>query len=83
MPCVPLCELPLFAWIIQRPRITSYNVCYTKLLRNNWAYLWYSIADRRGVKAAQTKKESVASKLQPVEIEQADRQVQSILGGGR
>jgi len=47
---------------------------------NNWAYMWYSIAERRGVSKATPKKEAVASKLQAVEIDQADRQAQALAG---
>jgi serine/threonine protein kinase len=48
---------------------------------NNWAYTWYSIADRRGVAAAKPKKDAVARKLQPMEITQADRLVEGLVGG--
>jgi hypothetical protein len=48
---------------------------------NNWAYLWYSVADRRGAAGARAKKEAVAARLQPKEIEQADRQVRGLVEG--
>ncbi|MCG6952833.1 MAG: protein kinase [Betaproteobacteria bacterium] len=50
---------------------------------NNWAYLWYSVAERRGVQAAKSKKETAMSKLQPAEIEQIDRQVQALVGSAK
>lgn len=50
---------------------------------NNWAYLWYSVAERRGVPAAKPKKEATMSKLQPAEIEQIDRQVQALVGSAK
>ncbi|MGW8270933.1 MAG: protein kinase domain-containing protein [Burkholderiales bacterium] len=50
---------------------------------NNWAYLWYSVAERRGVQAARPKKAATMSKLQPAEIEQIDRQVQALVGSAK
>jgi len=50
---------------------------------NNWAYLWYSVAERRGVQAAKPKKAATMSKLQPAEIEQIDRQVQALVGSAK
>jgi hypothetical protein len=46
---------------------------------NNWAYLWYSVAERRGAAGARAKRDAVAAKLQPKEIEQADRQVRGLV----
>jgi translation initiation factor IF-2 len=40
---------------------------------NNWAYSWYAVAERRGLGAAKSRKEAVASKLQPRERQQAER----------
>jgi len=45
---------------------------------NNWAYLWYSVAERRGAAGAKPKKDAVATKLQPKEIEQLERQVRGV-----
>jgi hypothetical protein len=50
---------------------------------NNWAYLWYSVAERRGAAGAKPKKDAVASRLQPKEIEQLDRQVRGIVEAGK
>jgi len=44
---------------------------------NNWAYAWYSVAERCGVTAAKSKKDAVANRLQPVEIRQADKLAES------
>ncbi len=50
---------------------------------NNWAYLWYSVAERRGAAGARPKKDAVAARLQPKEIEQLDRQARSIVEAGK
>jgi serine/threonine protein kinase len=50
---------------------------------NNWAYLWYSVAEQRGVTKATSKKEAIAVRLQAVEIEQIDRQVQALVGAAK
>jgi hypothetical protein len=46
---------------------------------NNWAYLWYAVAERRGASGARARKDAVAAKLQPKEIEQADRQMRGLM----
>ena len=43
----------------------------------NEAYMWYSLAGRRGHAAALVMKERVASRMQPAEIRQADRLVEA------
>jgi len=50
---------------------------------NNWAYLWYSVAEQRGVTNAKSKKDAIAASLQPVEIEQIDRQVQAVVDASK
>jgi hypothetical protein len=49
---------------------------------NNVAYLWYAIAEHRGVAGGRAKKEAVAAKLQPKEIEQMDRQARALARPG-
>ncbi len=39
----------------------------------NWAYVWYCVAEQRGVATAKAKKEAIAGRLQAKEIEQADK----------
>jgi TPR repeat protein len=46
---------------------------------NNWAYLWYAVAERRGAAGARAKKDAVAARLQPKEIEQLERQVRGVV----
>jgi serine/threonine protein kinase len=46
---------------------------------DNWAYLWYSVAERRGAGGARAKKDAVAARLQPKELEQLDRQVRGVV----
>jgi serine/threonine protein kinase len=48
----------------------------------NWAYVWYSVAERRGIAAAKPKKESIAGRLQAKEIEQADKLAKSLAQPG-
>jgi TPR repeat protein len=49
----------------------------------NWAYVWYSVAESRGVAAAKAKKEALAGRLQAKEIEQADKLARSLMQSGR
>jgi hypothetical protein len=49
---------------------------------NNLAYLWYSVAEQRGVAGARARKEGVAARLQPKEIEQMDRAAKSLARPG-
>jgi hypothetical protein len=50
---------------------------------NNWAYLWYSVAERRGAAGARAKKDAMAARLQPKEIEQLDRQVRGVVDAAK
>jgi TPR repeat protein len=43
---------------------------------NNLAYLWYAIAEQRGAGGAGAKKDAVAARLQPTELEQVKKQLQ-------
>jgi len=49
----------------------------------NWAYVWYSVAEHRGVAAAKTKKEAMAGRLQAKEIEQADKLAKGLVQPGK
>ena len=49
----------------------------------NWAYVWYSVAEGRGVVVAKTKKDAIAKRLQAKEIEQADKLARSLAQPGR
>lgn len=49
----------------------------------NWAYVWYSVAEGRGVVEAKTKKDAIAKRLQAKEIEQADKLARSLAQPGR
>jgi hypothetical protein len=44
----------------------------------NWAYVWYSVAEVRGVGDAKAKKDAMARRLQAKEIEQADTLARSL-----
>jgi TPR repeat protein len=48
---------------------------------NNQAYFWYAVAEKRGAAGAAGKKEAVARKLQPLEIEQMDKRARGMLSG--
>jgi TPR repeat protein len=39
----------------------------------NWAYAWYMVAEHRGVAGAKPKKDAILSRLQPKDIEQAEK----------
>ena len=39
----------------------------------NWAYAWYMVAEHRGVAGARAKKEAILGRLQPKDIEQAEK----------
>ncbi len=45
---------------------------------DNWAYTWYAVAESRGAMDAKLKKDAVAKRLQPKEIEQGDRVSRSL-----
>jgi serine/threonine protein kinase len=45
----------------------------------NWAYAWYAIAEQRGAAEAKAKKDAVARRLQPKEIEQAEKITKSLV----
>jgi hypothetical protein len=45
----------------------------------NWAYVWYIVAEQRGMAAARAKKDAIGSRLQPKEIEQAERLAKSLM----
>jgi serine/threonine protein kinase len=45
---------------------------------NNWAHLWYSVAELRGAPGAGPKKAAIAALLQPKEIEQNEKQAKSL-----
>ena len=49
----------------------------------NWAYVWYSVAEIRGVAEAQAKKDAMAKRLQAKEIEQADKLAKSLAQSGK
>jgi serine/threonine protein kinase len=49
----------------------------------NWAYVWYSVAELRGVASAKAKKEAMAGRLQAKEIEQADKLARSLAQPGK
>jgi serine/threonine protein kinase len=49
----------------------------------NWAYVWYSVAELRGIAAAKPKKEAMAGRLQAKEIEQADKLARSLAQPGK
>jgi serine/threonine protein kinase len=49
----------------------------------NWAYAWYLVAENRGVPGAQAKKEAVFARLQPKDIEQAEKLAKSLMQPGR
>jgi TPR repeat protein len=44
----------------------------------NQAYIWYSLAARGGSTTAPANRDRMARQLQPAEIQQADRQVESL-----
>jgi len=50
---------------------------------NNWAYTWYAVAEQRGAAEAKGRKDAVAKRLQPKEIEQGDRVSRSLAGPAR
>jgi serine/threonine protein kinase len=39
----------------------------------NWAYAWYLVAEHRGIAGARPKKEAIVRRLQPKDIEQAEK----------
>ena len=45
----------------------------------NWAYLWYAVAEMRGVAGARRKRMRSLGGLQPKEIEQADKLARSVV----
>jgi serine/threonine protein kinase len=45
---------------------------------NNWAHMWYSVAELRGAPGAGQRKEAIAARLQPKEIEQNEKQAKSL-----
>jgi TPR repeat protein len=47
------------------------------------AYIWYSLAARRGSNNAVTAKARVAARLQPAEVQQGDRQADRLAGQWR
>ena len=49
----------------------------------NWAYVWYSVAEVRGVAAAKARKDAMAARLQAKEIEQADKLAKSLSRPGK
>ena len=49
----------------------------------NWAYVWYSVAEVRGVGEAKAKKDAMARRLQAKEIEQADKLARSLAQPGK
>jgi len=49
----------------------------------NWAYVWYSVAEARGVAEAKLKKDAMAKRLQAKELEQADKLARSLAQPGR
>jgi serine/threonine protein kinase len=49
----------------------------------NWAYVWYSVAEVRGVAEAKAKKDAMARRLQAKEIEQADKLARSLAQPGK
>ena len=49
----------------------------------NWAYVWYSVAEVRGVAEAKAKKDVMARRLQTKELEQADKLARSLVQPGR
>jgi len=49
----------------------------------NWAYVWYSVAEVRGVAEAKAKKEAMAKRLQAKEVEQADKLARSLAQPGK
>jgi len=49
----------------------------------NWAYVWYAVAEARGVAEAKAKKDATAKRLQAKEIEQADKLARSLAQPGR
>jgi len=50
---------------------------------NNGAYLWYSIAERRRAGGATARKDAMAARLQPLEIEQIDKHVSNLVQAGK
>ena len=48
------------------------------LASNNWAYMWFLIAERRGAAGAKAKKDAIAPRLQPKELEQAESQAKGV-----
>jgi hypothetical protein len=50
---------------------------------NNLAYLWYAIAEQRGAGGAGAKKDAVAARLQPVELQQAREQMKDYIRGAK
>ena len=50
---------------------------------NNYAYYWYAVAERLGAADAKAKKDAVAAHLQPLEIQQMDRQARARALSGR
>ena len=48
------------------------------LASNNWAYMWFLIAERRGAAGAKAKRDAIAPRLQPKELEQAESQARGV-----
>jgi TPR repeat protein len=45
----------------------------------NWAYVWYIVAEQRGIASAKAKKDAIGGRLQPKEIEQAEKVAKSLM----
>jgi hypothetical protein len=50
---------------------------------NNTAYYWYAVSEQRGAPGAKAKKDAVAARLQPMEIDQMDKLVRNEARSGK